>query len=75
MSKTYMTALQETITNIASKELTPTSIDEEVASKVKEFAESLTFNRVVQSFWRGYFERCMYYAERSSALSGKCHGF
>lgn len=70
----YMSTMQETIALLITKETLSDSnhgLDEYNVSKVKEFSESVTFHRVFRSFWAGHYDRCLYHADKSSALSGE----
>ena len=71
MAKMYLTAWQESLAMLIGKDAPFQSkkSGEDDATEVKEFPESQTFHLVLQNFWAGHYERCIYYSERSSALS------
>ena len=74
MSKLYMSGLQESIARLIAKQPPSPEInqpDEDDAIEFKEFSEATTFYCVLQSFWLGHYDRCLYHAERSSASSGE----
>lgn len=60
--------MQETIALLITKGDTPQS-DSDDMTKVPEFSESFSFHQVMRSFWAGHYDRCLYHAEKSSALS------
>ena len=37
----------------------------------EDLSETLIFHGVLQNFWLGRFDRCLYYADRASEISGK----
>ncbi|KAL7552242.1 hypothetical protein ACHAWF_015466 [Thalassiosira exigua] len=65
MCKMYMGGLHDTIAKLISNE---TSIDCDKADETRcaDVSESQTFYRVVQCFWQGHYDRCMYYSEKYS---------
>jgi len=69
-TKMYVLALQETISMLITREVLSNStlLDQ---SKELEFSQAIIFHNVIQNFWLGRWERCLYYAKRSSAPSGK----
>ena len=71
LMKMYLTVFQYTIAMLIAKE-EPSSLQRsEDVSKVGEFSEGLIFHRVLQNFWLGHFDRCLYYASKSSPTAGK----
>jgi len=67
VAKMYMSPLQETIALLSAREGYSDLTRSDDVSKVTEFSESLTFHGVIQTFWFGHYDRCIFYAEKSSA--------
>ena len=74
MSKMYKLAWQETIAMLIAKEGSSNLTRSDDVSRVSEFSEALIFHGVLQNFWLGHYDRCLYYAEKSSA-SGECEHY
>ena len=65
-AKMYTKLLHETICITINKDDAP---EFDNFSYVDEFSDSLIFNRAVQNFWLGRYERCIHYAEKASNLA------
>ncbi|KAL7543377.1 hypothetical protein ACHAXR_013104 [Thalassiosira sp. AJA248-18] len=68
MTKMYMSCMQESLALLITKEGSisySNMLDEDDVPRVKEFSNVITFHRVIQSFWLGHYDRCLYHTERS----------
>ena len=70
MCKTYMGGLNDTIAKIINSEATVDS-EELDTDEVGDIPESQTFYRVLQCFWLGHYDRCLYFSEKYFDKAGE----
>eukprot|EP00581_Thalassiosira_minuscula_P014826 CAMPEP_0183723104 /NCGR_PEP_ID=MMETSP0737-20130205/14816_1 /TAXON_ID=385413 /ORGANISM="Thalassiosira miniscula, Strain CCMP1093" /LENGTH=1533 /DNA_ID=CAMNT_0025953355 /DNA_START=8 /DNA_END=4609 /DNA_ORIENTATION=- len=67
--KVYTSAWEQTISMIIAREGSSSLTSSDDTSRVEDLSEAKVFHGVLQNFWFGHYDRCMYYAERSPALT------
>jgi hypothetical protein len=64
----YADLLNDSINCMKDTQHSGSGSEREDVSKNPEYEGSLIFHNALQSFWRGYYDRCCYHCERGITL-------